>query len=169
MQKYEHILVAADLIKKDDDLVLERALEISKATGADISLVHVIEYFYTYGGAPWEVEDTVDWQQEVENTAVKKLNDLGESLDVPPERRHLHIGQTMDAILHTAKDINADLVIVGSHGRHGLGLMLFGSTANSILQNARCDILAVRISPKEAPTKRLSQHLFAHKAASLQK
>lgn len=138
-------------------LCLREHWKFPRHTGADISLVHVIEYFYTYGGAPWEVE----------NTAVKKLNYLGESLNVPADCRHLHIGQTMDAILHTAKDINADLVIVGSHGRHGLGLMLFGSTANRILQNARCDILAVRISPKEAPTKRLSQHLFAQKTASV--
>ena len=37
-----------------------------------------------------------------------------------------------------------DLIVIGSHGRHGLALLL-GSTANSVLHHARCDVLAVRL------------------------
>jgi universal stress protein A len=44
-----------------------------------------------------------------------------------------------------AKEEDVDLIIVGSHGRHGLAL-IFGSTSNSVLHGAPCDVLAVRIA-----------------------
>ncbi len=40
--------------------------------------------------------------------------------------------------------MDADLIVLGTHGRHGLGLIL-GSTANGVLHGASCDVLAVRI------------------------
>jgi len=47
--------------------------------------------------------------------------------------------------IHTlANEIGADLIVVGSHGRHGLALLL-GSTANGVLHGAPCDVLAVRV------------------------
>jgi universal stress protein A len=44
-----------------------------------------------------------------------------------------------------AKQTDIDLIVVGSHGRHGLAL-IFGSTSNSVLHGASCDVLAVRIA-----------------------
>jgi universal stress protein A len=43
-----------------------------------------------------------------------------------------------------ARELRCDLVVVGSHGRHGLALLL-GSTANDVLHGAQCDVLAVRL------------------------
>ncbi len=43
-----------------------------------------------------------------------------------------------------AEKLSADLIIVGSHGRHGLALLL-GSTANGVLHGAKCDVLAMRV------------------------
>jgi universal stress protein A len=43
-----------------------------------------------------------------------------------------------------ATDIHADLIVVGSHGRHGLALLM-GSTANGVLHGAKRDVLAVRV------------------------
>ena len=51
---------------------------------------------------------------------------------------------TKEGILGAAKEHGADLIVVGSHGRHGLALLL-GSTANAVLHGAPCDVLAVRI------------------------
>ena len=47
-------------------------------------------------------------------------------------------------VLEEVERLKADLIIVGSHGRHGVRLLL-GSTANAILHGAKCDVLAVRI------------------------
>jgi universal stress protein A len=47
-------------------------------------------------------------------------------------------------IVRVAEENNVDLIIVGSHGKHGIALLL-GSTANGVLHHAKCDVLAVRI------------------------
>ena len=47
-------------------------------------------------------------------------------------------------IVRIAEQEHIDLIVVGSHGRHGLALLL-GSTANSVLHHAGCDVMAVRL------------------------
>ena len=56
----------------------------------------------------------------------------------------LHIWSTSNRNRLTAHQIAADLIVVGSHGRHGIALLL-GSTANGVLHGAPCDVLAVRV------------------------
>ncbi|MDN5937003.1 MAG: universal stress protein, partial [Nitrosospira sp.] len=47
-------------------------------------------------------------------------------------------------IVRIAEEERVDLIVVGSHGRHGLALLL-GSTANSVLHHAKCDVMAIRL------------------------
>lgn len=149
MAKYKHILLAADLIKSDDDMVADRAYTIAQQTGAEISLVHVVEPVYNYGG-PYVAGDISQWQEELENSARASLAQLGEKLGVPSERQHLPTGQPKHHILAVAEQVGADLIIVGSHGRHGLNLLLMGSTANAVLHGANCDVLSVRVQDDPA-------------------
>jgi len=148
MYKYKNILLAADLIPEDDDPVAERALAIAKAKDAKLSIVHAVEYVYTYGVPP-EPVDISTWQQELEKSAKGKLKALGEKLNVPDDRLHLPLGSAKDLILETAKKMKADLIVVGRHSRHGLSRLLLGSTASSILHHAECDVLAVKVGNHE--------------------
>lgn len=150
MYRHKHILVAADLIDHDDHPVIERAQEIASAAGAQVSLLHVIEFMYNYG-APWGIENNSEWQEEVFQQAQEKMKAIAEKLNVPKERQFIEVGQAKKIILEKTKELDADLIIVGSHGRHGVGLFLFGSTANSVLQNAKCDVLAVHVGQKPSP------------------
>ncbi|MCY1401873.1 Universal stress protein family protein [compost metagenome] len=61
---------------------------------------------------------------------------------------HLTYGQPRQEIHNLAKEDGCDLIVVGSHGRHGLALLL-GSTANDVLHGAPCDVLAVRLMAKK--------------------
>lgn len=149
MHTYKHVLVAADLVSSDDDPVAERAQEISKASGAKISLIHVVEAFYNYV-SPYVVEDTLGWEEQTLEAAKQKLSELGKRLEVPPENTHVTLGEAKRDILKVAGDIGADLIIVGSHGRHGLGLLLFGSVAGELLKAANCDVLAVNVPEASA-------------------
>jgi universal stress protein A len=54
------------------------------------------------------------------------------------------IGNPAHEIRDAATELEADLIVVGTHGRHGLGLLL-GSTANAVLHGVGCDVLAVRV------------------------
>ena len=53
-------------------------------------------------------------------------------------------GRPESEIHSLAKELKVDLIVVGSHGKHGLSLLL-GSTANGVLQGSPCDVLAVRV------------------------
>ncbi len=52
-------------------------------------------------------------------------------------------------IIQTAKERNADLIVIGTHGRTGIDHMLFGSTAEKVVRKAACPVLTVRIAGKE--------------------
>jgi universal stress protein A len=146
MTNYTKILFALDLLPQDDNPVGSRVKTLAKAMGAQLSLVHVVEQLsYSYG-EPFVSANYLEWQSELEGNAQNSLWEIGKHLDVPEERQHLEVGRPQDKILEVAKNIGADLIIVGSHGRHGLQKLVLGSTANAVLQSATCDVLAVRVN-----------------------
>ncbi|MBN4066850.1 universal stress protein [Simkania negevensis] len=145
MAKYTHILVAIDLLPEDDEPVAEHAMDIARSTDARVSLVHVIEFKnYTIPHATLEI--STEWKEESEKIAKNKLRTLGKKLGIPAQDQLLYVGNTKDMILTAADKMGVDLVVVGSHGRHGLSLLLLGSTANSVLHGAKCDVLAVNVN-----------------------
>ena len=144
MAAYKNILVAVDLAI-DMDPVIERATK-GVADGATISLVHVLEpaYFY-YGMEPALGTLPRSFEEDMLNRAKAQLADAGQKYGVPPARQYLERGHAPTQILRLAQDKGVDLIVIGSHGRHGWRLLL-GSTANAVLHGARCDVLAVRVA-----------------------
>lgn len=142
MQTYQKIVTAIDL-SEESALVVKRANAIAGRNEAELHLVHVIEPLsLAYGGdIPMDFSGVQDQLQE---QAEKQLQTFGERYKIPAERLHLMIGRPESQIHQLAEDIEADLIVVGSHGRQGLALIL-GSTANGVLHGARCDVLAVRV------------------------
>jgi len=142
MSGYKEVLVAVDL---SDDLTgaLKAAVE-KVATGANLSLVHVLEpAYYYYGMEPALGTLPPSFEEDLLKRAKQQLDDAGSRFGVPSERQYLERGHAPTQILRLAQDKGVDLIIVGSHGRHGWRLLL-GSTANAVLHGARCDVLAVR-------------------------
>ena len=79
-----------------------------------------------------------------EPTARERLRQYAREEGLDHAEQHVSSGYTKQEILDQADAIGADLIVVGSHGRHGLALLL-GSTANAVLHGAPCDVLAVRL------------------------
>lgn len=140
---YKHILFATDLTE-DTDYLVDKVRQLQKFTNAKLSLVHVVEPLPGYSYAYLGIEDIEGQLIEEAKQAIAKL---GEKLNVDKANLFVEVGPTKTKILKTADDVNADLIICGSHGRHGLSLLL-GSTANAILHGAKCDVLTVRL-PEE--------------------
>ena len=142
MQNYQRVVTAIDL-SEESAAVVNRANEIATRNTAELHLVHVIEPLsLAYGGdIPMDFSGVQDQLQE---QAEKQLQQFGQRHQIPPEHLHLLIGRPESQIHQLAEDINADLIVVGSHGRQGLALIL-GSTANGVLHGAHCDVLAVRV------------------------
>jgi universal stress protein A len=141
---YKNILFATDLTEDTDYLVLKvRAMQ--DFTHAKLSLVHVVEPLPGYSYAYLGIEDI---EGQLIEEARQSIEKLAHKLNVGKDDVHVEVGPTKTKILKIADDVGADLLICGSHGRHGLSLLL-GSTANAILHGAKCDVLTVRLPELE--------------------
>ena len=146
MSEYKKIMLAVDLTEESKP-VAERALALVKAYGAELHLVHVIEPLsLAYGGdVPMDLSSV---QEQIQDQAKSHLAEFASGMSVPTEHQHLIFGRPESEIQRVADEEGADLIVVGSHGRHGLALLL-GSTANGVLHGAMCDVLAVRVGKQE--------------------
>ena len=146
MIEYKHILVGLDLSSESEE-VAQKALVMKHALKAKISIVHVVEPLsIAYGGdIPMDISNI---QDQIQETAAKHLSEFSDYLDIEKSYQHLIFGRPESEIHALAYSIGADLIVVGSHGRHGLALLL-GSTASGVLQGAPCDVLAIRVGKKE--------------------
>ncbi|MCB5161831.1 universal stress protein [Marinomonas algarum] len=140
---YNKILLAIDLTDESID-VANKAVSLCKATGAELTILHVIESLnYAYGGdVPIDITDI---QAQLQETAKERITALEEQLDFPVQETCVSQGGIESEIHRIASEKEADLIVVGSHGRHGLALLL-GSTANGVLHGAPCDVLAVKVT-----------------------
>tara|TARA_B110000908_G_scaffold136557_1_gene161850 strand:+ start:401 stop:841 length:441 start_codon:yes stop_codon:yes gene_type:complete len=143
MSTYKHLLIGLDL-SPESQQVVDRVKQLFSDRDVKISICHILEPLaFTYGGdIPVDLSDV---QVQLEDQARLRLATLAEQLQVPQKSQHIVLGQPANEMRRMAKDENVDLIIVGSHGRHGLAL-IFGSTSNSVLHGAPCDVLAVRIN-----------------------
>lgn len=139
---YKKILLAVDLTEESLQ-VAEKAVQLCEAFGADLAVLHVIESLnYAYGGdVPIDITDI---QQQLQDTAKEKMGELCSSLSCNVSDQIISHGGIESEIHRVSEENDIDLVVVGSHGRHGLALLL-GSTANGVLHGAICDVLAVRV------------------------
>lgn len=140
---YKHILFATDLTE-DTEYLVSKVRSIRGYTGAKLSLIHVVEPLPGYSYAYLGIEDI---EGQLIEEARDSIGKLSEKLSVTKQDLYVEVGPTKTKILKVADDIGADLIVCGSHGRHGLSLLL-GSTANAILHGAKCDVLVVRL-PEE--------------------
>ncbi len=145
MSGYRNVLAAVDLAGDMDD-ALRRAIERTVTDGATLSIVHVLEpAYYYYGMEPALGTLPPSFEESILQRATEQLAQVGERYGVPSERQYLERGHAPTQILRLAQDKKVDLIIVGSHGRHGWRLIL-GSTANAVLHGAQCDVLAARVA-----------------------
>jgi universal stress protein A len=141
---YRHILLAVDFAPETES-VISRAQQLRDQCAARLSLLHVVEYLpMAYSGDLVMPED-FDLERELVEVAKRQMDLLGSRLGVPSGGdRRIESGGTGRTILRIAEEIEVDLIVLGSHGRHGLAVLL-GSTARTVLNGAACDVLAVRI------------------------
>ena len=140
MPAYKNILIAVDLDEPNKKIV-SKAIELA-GNEATLSLIHVIEPIQIYGPIP-----TIDYasiQNHTKEFAEKKLMELGNQYAIDAAHQHVLDGVAQKEIHAFAEQNGVDLIVVGSHGRHGVSLLL-GSTANAVLHGAHCDVLAVRV------------------------
>ena len=137
---YKRVLFATDF-DETGIAAAKKAKKIADENGADLLLVHVVEPIpaYAYPGFAGFAEVEVAIREQ----ANRELLSLALKLSVEAKNCILEFGSIKNEILRIAKERDIDLIVTGSHGKHGLALLL-GSTASAIMHHAQCDVLIVR-------------------------
>lgn len=143
MADYRHILLAVDF-SKESEAIGQRAVDLAKRYGAELTLMHVVANLYEEPMYDLMSSFPADVEEQLVQNARQSLTDLAQRLGVPAAERVVEVGTPKTGIIQAAKERDADLIVLGSHGVHGLELLL-GSTANAVLHAAPCDVLAVRV------------------------
>lgn len=140
MQKYHHILVPIDF-SNGSKRAMERAMDFIQYYPAKLSIVTVVEPLpavaYSYMGS-------ADIEEEMITHAKQELSNWGQRYQISLTDQHVISGHTKTEISATAKKLDCDLIIIGSHGHHGLLSHLLGSTSQAVSNHATCDVLIVR-------------------------
>ena len=135
---------------------LPYAASIARATDAQIICVHVVEPVvpavgYTGLAEPMPIADISEQLEDSAERQLPKLTECEECAGLKVEEVIVH-GDAAAEIVRVASEQEADLIVISSHGRTGLGRMIFGSTAESVVRHATCPVLVVK-PPQEEETE----------------
>jgi len=143
MPTYTHLLLAVDFSKNTDE-VIDKGLALAGAFEARVSLVHVVEFAQVDLSNELVMPQELELDQELLALAESRLQELVKRRGLDDKACFVRQGSTKREILNLAEQEGVDLIVIGSHGRSGIQLLL-GSTANAVLHGAPCDVLAVRV------------------------
>ena len=128
--------------------VLEAAVKITSAFGSSLHLLHVLEpepSYTAYGFTPDEFPAIHLFQEEARKRATIRLQETLAQVagDVPGATVHLAEGSPLHAVLDYVKKVEADLVILGSHGHGAVAALLLGSVAEGMVRKAVIPTLVI--------------------------
>jgi universal stress protein A len=161
----EHILVPTDF-SETATRALRHAMEEATAHRARVTLLHVLpagsgtDVYYMKSasvpnmandpdasarvGAPWPSRPTTVVRDDHTEAALTQLRDLIPYASRASWRVEIAVGHPADTIVRIAKEHEADLIVMGTHGRTGLQHVLLGSVAEKVVRLAPCPVLTVK-------------------------
>ena len=157
---YEHLLVALDG-SPTAERVLEHTEALAKAFGSTVTLFRatvaaevLMAQTATSGQSVGDVGPVLDPTPILEAEraeAIRYLNAVAARLkqhNLNVNTEHFE-GPPADEIVERARALDVSLILMTTHGRSGLGRLVFGSVADSVLRHAPCPVLLVRVKPDE--------------------
>jgi nucleotide-binding universal stress UspA family protein len=130
---------------------MDHAISLAKDYHAKLVLLYVIQDISI---AEWYIPSSIsvtDLVEDMQKSAMREMDKwYGEVAAMVTDVEKMVVrGVPFVEIIRTAKEKNADLIVIGTHGRTGIDHMLFGSTAEKVVRKASCPVLTVRITGKE--------------------
>lgn len=149
MSIFQTILCPLDF-EPNSIAALELATQIAKQNRATLHLVHI---FLVPLDTPPGVMTPFD---RLKRTAEAKLKKIAAEKLVGKvaHRIHLKIGVPDHDVVRAADEVNADLIVMATHGRRGFKHFLLGSVSEQVVRNANCPVLTVRPSARRTAIKK---------------
>lgn len=136
------------LIALDDSAIAAHAVEVgtelATALKAQAALVYVVDPtlgFQPDGGIP-----AAEWAATLNREGQSFLATAAQRTGEPLAWQFLREGQPADQILAAAREWDADVIVIGTHGRSGVSRLVLGSTAESVVRHAPCPVLVIKPS-----------------------
>lgn len=135
------ILIAHDG-SKSSEKALKKAFQIAETFGSSVTVVSVIPELYLTELMEMDRARIMDTMTKETRKMMEKIK--AKSKQVKSLKTVIKQGDPADEILNTAEKMKADVIITGSHGRHGAQRFLLGSVSSKIVDHAGCDVLVVK-------------------------
>lgn len=143
----KRIVVATDFSEGSEEAVVA-AIDLAKEKGAELDILHVLELEVEQ--YPLGLNHDGDGPLlEYIDRELSRRADLAAKVGLSCVTKVV-TGKAADEIVQHARNIGADIIVVGTHGRRGLAHVLLGSVAEQVVRRAACPVLTVPFSKKAA-------------------
>ena len=137
------------LCPTDFSAIAEKAVEyavfLASSHNAELQLLHVVDHLHGFDNylilsmTPHEISERMEKHANEDLSEV--VNQIKETVKTEKAVRH---GKASVQIIKMAREMKADLIVMGSHGRTGLSHVIIGSVAEAVVRHAYCPVLVVR-------------------------
>ena len=134
------------LIALDDSTIAAHAVEtgagLATALKAQAALVYVVDP--AFASQPDSGIPAAEWLATLKREGQAFLATAAQRTGEPPAWQFLREGKPADQILAAAREWEADVIVIGTHGRSGVSRLVLGSTAESVVRHASCPVLVIK-------------------------
>lgn len=150
MFKTDTILCPVDFSEISTE-ALKYAVEFGRTFNSRIVLIHVVEPIIAPSDFTFGPLTSGEVEEKLVGHAEESLEKLASSIGLPEaEKNNIVVrGRASAEIVRVACEVDADLIVMGTHGYTGMVHVLIGSTAERVLRKAPCPVLTLRIKGKE--------------------
>ena len=162
MLQLQKILFPTDFSKCAEQ-ALAHAVFLAEKYGAEIHVLHVITIFEDQPSVVSnEIAETKEMVRKLEDIAEKQLNKIVDSHSADDIKITTEVKRSLSAapaILEYASENKIDLIVMGTHGRRGLGHLLLGSAAEEVIRLAPCPVFTIRELKEPKPVMQVNNIL----------
>ena len=144
MPEIRRILCPVDF-SEPSETALDYAIDLAKKFGADVQLVHVYQ-LPVYALPDGAMMAGPEFTTKVTTELSRALTELAESKTGVPLETHLVEGIPYKEVVRLSEELEADLVVMGTHGRTGLKHLLLGSVAERVVRSSKVPVVTVPTS-----------------------
>lgn len=138
---YSHILIPTDGSELAERGVAH-GMALAKSLGATVSVIFVVEPFSEVSSRFLEaVVAYVEFRKQQATSVLDRVANEAKTAGISCQTIQVESGQPHQAIIAAAEDKGCDLIVMSSHGRSGLSMLLIGSVTNKVLTQAKIPVL----------------------------